>query len=90
MIFFEILFGIVFSFMYNKAKKSSYKYLIFYGINGMLLVDQFRSEKIFNSLVRIDTLVYIVSIILITWFLFNFRFERKYNRNGRDRIIQKD
>ena len=78
-IIFETLFGIIFSYLYLKAKNSNYKYLIFYGLMSITLIDQFRSEKIFSTLIRIDTLVYIVSIILITWFLFNFRFERKYN-----------
>ena len=76
---FQILFGVVYSYLYYKAKDSNYRYLIFYGLIGITLIDQFRSEKIFNSLVRIDTLVYIISIILITWFLFNFKFERKYS-----------
>ena len=76
---FQILFGIIYSYLYYKAKDSNYKYLIFYGLISLTLIDQFRSEKIFNSLVRIDTLVYIISIILITWFLFNFKFERKYS-----------
>lgn len=77
-ILFELLFGIVFTYLYLKARNSNYKYLIFYGLVAINLIDQFRSEKIFNSLIRIDTVVYIISIILITWFLFKFKFERKY------------
>lgn len=69
----------MFTYLYLKARKSNYRYLIFYGLVAINLIDQFRSEKIFNSLIRIDTVVYIVSIILITWFLFDFKFERKYN-----------
>lgn len=76
---FQTLFGIIFTYLYVKAKNSNYKYLIFYGLISITLIDQFRSEKIFHALIRIDTLVYIFSIILITWFLFNFKFERKYN-----------
>ena len=78
-VLFQTLFGIVFSYLYEKAKNSNYRYLIFYGLIGIMLIDQFRSEKIFNSLIRIDTLVYIFSIIFITWFLFNFKLEREYN-----------
>ncbi len=74
-IVFQILFGMVYTFLYLKGK-NNYKYLIFYGLIGITLIDQFRSEKIFNTLVRIDTAVYIVSIILITMFLFNIKVEK--------------
>ena len=78
-ILFQTLYGIVFSYLYKKAKNSNYRYLIFYGLISIMIIDQFRSEKIFNSLIRIDTLVYIFSIIFITWFLFSFKLERNYN-----------
>lgn len=76
-IVFQILFGIVFSYLYLKARNGNYKFLIFYGLIALNVIDQFRSEKIFSSLIRIDTIVYIVSIIFLTWFLFNLRIGRK-------------
>ncbi len=84
-IVFQILFGMAYSYLYYKAQKSNYKYLIFYGLIGITLIDQFRSEKIFSTLTRIDTLVYVISIIIITWFLFNLKLERNCNNNERRR-----
>ena len=66
--------------MYLKGK-NDYKYLIFYGLIGITLIDQFRSEKIFNVLVRIDTIVYIISILIITMFIFNIKYEGNYNED---------
>lgn len=76
-IVFQTLFGIVFSYLYLKARNGNYKFLIFYGLIALNVIDQFRSEKIFSSLIRIDTIVYIFSIIFLTWFLFNLRIGRK-------------
>ena len=75
-IIFQILFGMIYTYLYLKGKNINYKYLIFYGLIGITLIDQFRSEKIFNVLVRIDTIVYIVSIFVITMFLFNIRVKK--------------
>lgn len=74
-VIFQILFGMLYTYLYLKGK-NNYKYLIFYGLIGITLIDQFRSEKIFNVLVRIDTIVYIVSIFVITMFLFNIRLKK--------------
>ena len=79
-IIFQILFGIIYTYLYLKGK-NDYKYLIFYGLIGITLIDQFRSEKIFNVLVRIDTIVYIISILIITMFIFNIKYEGNYNED---------
>lgn len=76
MIILQILAGLIFTRLYGDAKYKGYNATIFYGIINAMVIDQYRSEKIFHAFFRIDTLVYFISIIIITYFLFNIKFKK--------------
>lgn len=69
----EIFFGLFYSFLYKQAENKSENWLIFYGFIAITLIDQYRTEKIFSAIITIDTVVYILGIVLTTYFLFKFK-----------------
>lgn len=73
LIFFQILYGFTFAKLYDWAKTKDSRFLIFYGIISINLIDQIRTEKLFSSIIRIDKIVYIVCICFFVWFLYRLR-----------------
>lgn len=75
----QFLFGFIFSKMYIWAKKyMNYKYLLFYIFTVNLIFDQFRTEKLFGVFIHYNTIIYLVMLLIITWFLFG----KKILENG--------
>lgn len=77
----QFISGLVFSIIYLFAKlKDNPRFLIFFGMICMYYVDSYRSEKLFNSFISLNTIIYIVYMIIITCFVFdNKKREEDYN-----------
>lgn len=66
----QFLFGYVFTKIYMNAKNNiNVRYLLIYAFFANLIIDQFRSEKLFNSFLSYYTLIYLVLIVIISWLL---------------------
>lgn len=73
------IFGFVFSRLYLNAKnKSNCRYIIFFAFFSNLLIDQARIEVFYNSFLSSRMVIYFVSMLIITFFLFG----RKKIRSG--------
>ncbi len=66
-----MIFGFVFSKLYLAAKeKVSCRHLIFFAFFTNLLIDQARVEVFYNSFLSARTIIYAVSLLFVTCFLF--------------------
>lgn len=71
LIVFPIIFGFVFSKLYLAAKENSNcRYIIFFAFFASLLIDQARIEVFFNTFISTRTIIYLICMIFVTWFLF--------------------
>lgn len=69
-----MIFGFIFSKLYLAAKeKMNCRYLIFFSFFTSLLIDQARIEVFFRSFLSTRTVIYLCSLLFVTWFLFGKR-----------------
>jgi oligosaccharide repeat unit polymerase len=67
----QFLFGFVFAKMYTWAKKFSNRiYLLFYAYYANQLVDQFRREKLFTTVIHYNAIIYLILLLILTYFIF--------------------
>lgn len=66
----QFLFGYIFTKLYLNAKENiNVRYLLIYAFFANLIIDQFRSEKLFTSFFSYNTLIYLILIIIISFLI---------------------
>lgn len=85
----QILFAGVFTQLYINAKNNKKAiYTIFYAFNAIMIVDQYRSEKLFARFLSLDTIIYTIYLIIAMKIL--FKKEKIVKKDGNKGISEKD
>lgn len=73
----SFIFGFTISHIYiNAKKKNDFRYLIFFAFYSYILIDQVRDELFFTRFIHINTIIHSILILLISWGLFEFEFNK--------------